>query len=126
MALSRKKETIMTTRKLVTAVSIAILCLGAGVVFNAFRSAPPNAVLYWQPLIPFTLPAFVLVLLLLLSFRLSGKTYQALLLGAAGVLVILLGSVPVARIPSALSLLVLPVLYLSNRQRSQTKNARAP
>jgi hypothetical protein len=108
----------MNIRKL-----IAILCilvfLGAGLMLlTTLLSSPPGAEIAWQGLLGATLPAFVVVLLLLINFKITGPTYQKLLIAAVLGLGILSIFGLTAWFSLAVALVAIIPMYLIDRRRS--------
>lgn len=111
----------MNIRKLITIMSIIVLLGGIVIVLYDFLTLPSGAYIDWQFLLAFSLPAFVVVLLLLINLKIKGSTYQLLLIAAILALGIFSIFEPVARITSAISLIAFIPMFLVDRQRKPNR-----
>ena len=109
----------MLIRKIVTAAAVLAVIIFMALMLRFFLTGQPQSILYWWSVLGFSLPAFVLVGLLLLSFRWTGRRYLWLLLVSAAALVLLALISPPARLTSPVALLMLAILYLSDRGRGR-------
>jgi len=107
----------MDMRKLITYLSILFLLGGMLVVLFTVLTASSGSIIYLQPTLVFSIPAFVVILFLLVNFKIKGQMYQRLLIAAVLVLGIFSIFEPGARIPSAISLIAVVPMYLLDRQR---------
>jgi hypothetical protein len=112
----------MIIRKLVSIISVLVILGGISIVLHTILSAPSGVEIYWQQLVIFSLPAFVVVLLLLINFKITGSTYQWLLLTVIIALGVLSFFASVVRITSAISLLAFLSLFIVDRKRNEIKN----
>jgi hypothetical protein len=91
-------------------------------LLTTFLSFPPGAEIAWQGLLGVTLPAFVVVLLLLINFKITGPTYQGLLIAAVIALGILSIFELVSWFTSAIALIAFIPMYLIDRRRNPDRN----
>jgi hypothetical protein len=110
----------MNLRKIITILSIIFLFGGIIIILFDTVTAQPGYVISWQPLLNSSLPAFVIVILLLLNFKITGSTYLWLLITA----VLILGIYSIVStfvVPFAISLIAFIPMYFVNRQRTVKK-----
>ena len=106
----------MNIRQLITILSIIVLLGAVVIALHSFLTAPSGAVIMWQPILSRSLPALVVTSLLLINFKITGSTYQLLLIAAALVLGIFSIFEPAARITSIISLIAFIPMFLVDRQ----------
>ncbi len=110
----------MNIHKIITILSIIVLLGGIAIILFEIVAAQPGDVISWQPTLNFLLPVLMVVLLLLVNFKITGATYQRLLLAVVFVLGIY-SVVSTFVVPFAISLLAFIPMYLIDRRRTVKK-----
>ncbi len=111
----------MNLRRIIFILCVIALLGGSFIILLNVLNSEPGTFIILQSTLVFSLPALIVVLLLLLNFKITGLAFQRILIASViglGVYSLVTSTV----VPFAISLFAFIPLYLIDRQRALKRN----